>query len=355
MSADASLPRMSLDQLVALNDEIAALSRAGVPLDLGLKSLAGDMPGRLGRVAQIIGQRLEAGESLPQVLADPQAGGIPAAYAAVVAAGLRVGRLPSALEGIAHALRRHQQLRRSMTLGLVYPLFVVFLTLALFAFWLQKIAPALLLSADQWNQTVPWISPTVRLLSETAPLWTLGIPLLIVAYGGWLWYRSGEALASGGRSWFGWGPIGRVRRMRYVGQKALFADLLGVLLEHGVPLDEALPIAGGAAGDPAIRRGATQLAERVRSGQPATTPIEGVPPLVSCLLTASGDLSPGETLRRAARTYHDDAANRARRLGTTTPLLFTLVLGGGSVALYAAVTLVPWFLLLQRIGMVAGT
>jgi len=346
---------MSLDHLVALNDEIAALARAGVPLDLGLKSLASDMPGRLGRVSQIIGQRLEAGESLPQILADPKAGGIPAAYAAVVAAGLRVGRLPSALEGIAHAFRRHRELQRTMALGLIYPLLVVIMAFALLSFWLQKIAPVLVATADEWDQSVRWIAPTLRVLRETSPWWANIIPLAIVAYGGWLWYRSGEALRSGGRGWFRWGIIGRVRRMRFIGQKALFTDILGVLLEHGTPLDEALQIAGRAVDDPALRQAAAQLTERIRTGEAATTPIAGLPPLLGCLLTAAGDRSPGQALRRAARTYHDDAANRARRLSTSIPLVFTLIVGGGSAALYAAVTIIPWFFLLQRIGMAAGT
>ena len=39
---------VSLDDLIALNDEIIALIRAGVPLERGLAGLADDLPGRLG-------------------------------------------------------------------------------------------------------------------------------------------------------------------------------------------------------------------------------------------------------------------------------------------------------------------
>ena len=51
MTSPSSKPVITLDQLVALNDEIAALVRAGVPLDRGLRSLGEDLPGRLGRFA----------------------------------------------------------------------------------------------------------------------------------------------------------------------------------------------------------------------------------------------------------------------------------------------------------------
>ena len=42
--------RISIDELAALNDEIAALVRAGVPLDRGLLGAGGDLPGGLGRI-----------------------------------------------------------------------------------------------------------------------------------------------------------------------------------------------------------------------------------------------------------------------------------------------------------------
>ena len=75
---------ITLDQLAALNDEMAALARAGVPLDRGLLHVGGDLPGRLGRITRDIGQRLEQGETIEQVLSDES---LPTAYRAVVAAG----------------------------------------------------------------------------------------------------------------------------------------------------------------------------------------------------------------------------------------------------------------------------
>ena len=42
---------ISLDELVALNEEMAALVRAGVPLDAGMADLGGDLPGKLGVLA----------------------------------------------------------------------------------------------------------------------------------------------------------------------------------------------------------------------------------------------------------------------------------------------------------------
>ena len=100
---------ITLDQLLALNDEIAALARAGVPLDQGLLHLGRDLPGRLGAISRQFGQRLEAGEPVLALLGDD--GDLPPAYRAVVAAGIRTGRLSVALEGIATLLRTQVRAR----------------------------------------------------------------------------------------------------------------------------------------------------------------------------------------------------------------------------------------------------
>jgi general secretion pathway protein F len=355
MSAGAPLARFSLDDLVALNDEIVALVRAGVPLHLGLGALSQDMPGRLGRLSARISERLATGESLEQILGDQANSGVPKAYAAVVAAGMRAGRLSSALEGIAHALRRHAQLRRTITLSLVYPLLIVVITYSFLAFWVTKVAPQLAIGFAAWGEPSNWFTRTATFLGDTKPLWQYGLPALLFFFGLWLWLRSGQALHGERRArWWNLGIVGRLRRMRTVGQKALFADVLGVLLEHGTPLDEALLIAGQTVDHPTFREGASQLAERIRNGQPPTTNVNGFPPVIGCLLTSVGGASPADALRRVARTYHDDASRRARRLATNVPIFFTAIFAGGSVLFYAAVTIVPWLLLLHRIATEAG-
>ncbi len=42
---------LSLNDLIALNDEVVALSRAGVPLGRGLLGFGADIRGKLGAVA----------------------------------------------------------------------------------------------------------------------------------------------------------------------------------------------------------------------------------------------------------------------------------------------------------------
>ena len=90
----------SLEELIALTDEMAALVRAGIPLEEGLTHVARDLARRPGRIAQMLATRMQGGESLLHVVStSPDV--FPPTYRAVVEAGLRCGRLPAALEGLA--------------------------------------------------------------------------------------------------------------------------------------------------------------------------------------------------------------------------------------------------------------
>src|SRR6185437_8000132 len=79
-------PTITLDQLVALNDEIAALVRAGLPLERGLREVGGDLPGRLGTTMTALAGRLSRGASLPEAI-EAERARLPRIYRAIVEAG----------------------------------------------------------------------------------------------------------------------------------------------------------------------------------------------------------------------------------------------------------------------------
>ena len=119
-SGSSSTAALSLEQLIALNDEITALVRARVPLEGTLGEMGEDLPGRLGRIAQMLAERMKRGESLAQIL-ENEPEHFPPVYRAVVLAGLRAGRLSAALESISRSARRLDDMRRMTAAGFVYP------------------------------------------------------------------------------------------------------------------------------------------------------------------------------------------------------------------------------------------
>lgn len=342
---------VTLDQLVALSEEMAALARAGVPLDHGLQELGRDLPGRLGKLAGQMGERLEAGQPLERVVADLGAT-LPPAYRTVLAAGLRSGRLPAALEGVAQTGRRISQLRKSIGLSLVYPLVVLVVAWVLFIFVLTKLTPVMLqVLHDVELTTAPWDDVAQR-LSHSAVWWGAIVPAVACVWLAVIWYRSGR-VARGAElhPLLGMGAIPTLVRMQRAGRIASLSDLLAMLISHDVPLAEAIELASAAVGSPAIERGGKELAQRLRRGETIDKPPAGFPPMIAWTLSAGGDGSRlTHVLRRTAETYREEVARRGQWLQLYVPLVMIVGVCGSVALVYALVTLLPWILVMYRLA-----
>jgi type II secretory pathway component PulF len=345
---------MTLDDLIGLNDEIAALVRAGVPLDQGLGELGADMPGRLGQAATTIAARTARGESLVDVLGDPAAG-FPPIYRAVVEAGLRVGRLPAALESLATSIRRMTETRRSIMTACLYPLLLLILACGFFAFFSTKIAPTMSSAFEAFRVPGRAVLAVFTVLGQWAWLWGAMIPagVVVLAFLWWDQTRRTTLLGSSRTGYllqcFPW--IGETLRCS---RAATFADLLALLVEHDVPLGEAFTLAANACGDRRLIGAAKDFARSLDRGA-TVAQADGlhaaVPPLLRWLM-ASGQkqciLLPA--LRHAAQTYHRRAQYRADVARTLLPVLLMLVAGGSVTLAYALTLFLPYTSLLRTLG-----
>ena len=349
-----SIPNLSLDELIAINDEILALVRAGVPLGRGLLGLGRDLPGRLSKTVTVIGERMEAGETLPEVLSR-NSDQFPPVYRAVVEAGARAGRLPVALEGLATTTRRFAELRRVIGLALLYPLLILIGVCLLLALLVPRVIESVVIAFEV--QRVEDNMQLARLQStlESLEPWILMLPIVAVFVAGCWWSMSGRAMAAQPGilahplQWVPWlGPMVRFGRL------ATFCEVLGLLQQQQVPLAKALVLSADATGDPGIRSDARRLASQLDRGE---TPVAssanrfGVPPSLVWLMqgnTGCGDVS--QAFGHCAETYYRRSCYLGDWLRVYLPMLLTVVIGGTATVVYAGVVLIPWFYLLRQLG-----
>ena len=356
-SASGSPPAVTLEQLIALNEEMAALIRAGVPLEQGLAALGGALPRSPAQMVQRLSQRMAGGESLTQVLDDPQQ--FPPVWRAVVQAGLRSGRLAAALESLSQTARRLADVRRILSAGLVYPLIVVLLAYLLFVFLTVWLAPVVFEASRDLAGRVSWVSAALTRLGELVWWWAIPVPVLggLLLVGGWrhlgrsLWSKSSPPRRGRKRSW-DWRFLS-IRQAFQESRMATFAEVLALLVEQQVPLGESLVLAAQASGDGNLVEGAKQVAERLERGEllrhrddlPA-----GFPPLLGWIFIA-GMLQHNlpETLRRSARIYRARAARTAHWTAVCGPLVLTVVVGGSAVLVCALLAFFPIFQMLYQL------
>jgi len=346
-------PAITLDQLVALNDEITALVRAGVPLEQGLGNLGEDLPGRLGAFAASLAARMELGQSLSDALAEEGAN-VPPAYRAVIDAGLRAGKLSVALESVARSSRQLAELRRLLVSGLVYPLLVSLVAWGLFVFFTIAIAPVLLDALRDFD--APGQGPLAVLAGwgESARFWGPAAPLAVFLLIGAWWLLSRRASVVEPRSarlMLGWLPWtgGTLRSVR----TAAVAEIMATLIEHDVPLEQSILLAAETVGDRRTTRAADQIAEALRRGQPIPQDRGGgaFSPFLSWLMAAaSGRGVLLAALRHAASVYRREAERQADVAQFLVPVMLTLVIGGTVTVLYALLLFLPWISLLYDLS-----
>jgi general secretion pathway protein F len=343
---------MTLDELIALNDEIAALVRAGVPLEAGLAELGGDLPGRLGKFVATLAERTARGESLPQAIAD-SAGEVPPAYRAVIETGMRAGRLPAALEAVSTSARRLADLQRSLGIAAIYPLLVVMVAWAGTVLFSAALAPRLAMTFRSLDIPGHQIFAAVAWVGRGAwcwgPIGPLAFVALLVAW--WLACQRGTLLV--GR--WGDGLFDRVPwlgRMMRLSRTATFLELVALLVEHQTPLAESVVLAAEASCDRRTLHSARQLAAAIQQGQ--TRPqasVSAFSPLVNWLLMAAGgDGSLLASLRHAAATYRRRARHQFDLLRLWLPVFLTVVVGGSVTALYALMVSAPYATLIRVLG-----
>ncbi len=342
---------VTLKELIALNDEIVALVRARVPLDKGLTQMSQDLTGRTGQLASQLGEELSRGESFSDAL---RSSGVrfPPIYQAVVEAGLQSGRLSTALETVARSTRRLAEARRTVVASLIYPLFVFLLAWSLFVFFVCQIARALLVVFE--DATVP----AARLLEAIVPLgksanyWGPAVPIVVVVV--FVWWAYGSSRASllepvHADKLLGWLPwLGSMARSY---RQAAFAEMLHVLIQHDLPLPQAIRLAAEATGTRKTRRGAEQIASAIERGEKLGGSVDRAPgfsPVLEWLLRSGHDMG---TLQSALRHAADVYQRRAQRLATSAQLymapLMTLLIGGTVTVAYTGMTFGIWLALLN--------
>ena len=334
----------SLDDLILLNREIAALVKAGIPLELGLRGLSGSVGTRLGRLSERLSKRLASGRSLPDALAE-EGPAVSPVYTAVMEAGLASGRLPEALESLAASGQLIQETRRKVFLAVLYPVLCAIVGYIMFCGFLSVIAPQLVNAAEMFRFPLTWPIELARTLHQHRMYAITVVPSIVLSVivvtlllrnsltrAPWQWLSS-----------FRWVPgVAAIRRSQNWAQ---FTELLAMQLENATPLARAFTLAADSTDNARFHREARSVSENLAQGNTLSTALSSVkslPPLVRWMLVTGekqGTLS--LTLRQLADTYRRRALRQAADLKTWLPVIITIGVTGTIGLAYGLAFFIP--------------
>jgi type II secretory pathway component PulF len=341
----------TLSQFITLHDQLVALVKAGVPIQLGLPIRGSGAAVAFERIGATVARRVGEGASVQEALEDPR---VPAAYRSVAQLALTSGDLATALSGANHMAEARDDSWYALRMSLRYPLVICCLAYVGIVLFCLFLVPTL--ESMYENMRIPAGSglSAVTALRRTLPYWVAIPPIGLVLLAIWTRWTSsgaiGTARATGVLAWLP-GTSKIIREQRWT----RFAELLASHLDAGAPLPEGLRMAAAAWENDALQRATLAHAASLDRGQAPSGDnsfAAGLPPFLRWAICHADD-AVGRTraLRMAADAYRESACRRIQRLRVVAPIVTGLVIGGGVVLLYALALFVP---VVQMIEGLAG-
>ena len=258
---------ITIDQLLALNEEIAALVRAGVPLERGLLVAGARPAGPAGPDRQ---RPLAAGSAGARAWSRRWRARSDRSRR-FTARSSRPGRgragcrsRSRAWRGMSAAIPRPAP-PSGWRSGI--PSWCSPWRTRLFVGLVALVVPRFVAAFESLGLAEPAPLRWLSWLGETAHYWwpvgPIALVVLVIA-----WVRSGTAARFQARTWSWLRLFPWMRSILANYETANFSELLALLLEHRVPYPSALVLAAESTGDPRLTRGARQLAEAVARGEP---------------------------------------------------------------------------------------
>src|SRR5690554_5522560 len=312
--------------LALVTRQLATLIQSGIPIEQALSATSqqSTKPRIRGMLIAIRAKVME-GYTLAEF---PRA--FPRLYRSTVAAGEHAGHLDLVLNRLADYTESRQEARQKIQLAAIYPIILSVVAIAIVVFLLTYVVPDIIEVFLKQGQDLPGL--TVAMLSVSEFLGSYGVYLLILLVIAIIGFR--VALTK---------PAFRMKFHKQLLHLPLFAGMvrgvntaryastLSILTTSGVPLVEAMKIAGEVLSNDYLRRELREAARKVSEGGSLHRSLDqtGYFPPMMLHMIASGEAS-GELdsmLERTARMQENTLQSKiAAIVGLFEPLML-LVMG----------------------------
>lgn len=321
---------LTASDLALVTRQLATLIQSGIPVEQALSAAAqqSSRP-RIRSMLIAIRAKVMEGYSLADSLGEfPKA--FPRLYRSTVAAGEHAGHLDLVLNRLADYTENRQEARQKIQLAAIYPIILSFVAIAIVVFLLTYVVPDIIEVFLKQGQELPTLTRAMLAVSEF--LGNYGVYILILLVLALVGFR--VALRKPGfRKRFHKRLLhlplvsGMVRGVN----TARYASTLSILTTSGVPLVEAMRIAGEVLSNDYLRERLRDAARKVSEGGALHRSLEqtGYFPPMMLHMIASGEAS-GELdsmLERTARMQENALQSKiAAIVGLFEPMML-LVMG----------------------------
>ncbi len=335
-------PSLSVSERALVTRQLATLIAAGLPVEEALLAVSkqSEKPATNSMLITVRSKVME-GFSLANALAEyPRA--FPSLHRATVAAGESAGHLDLVLNRLADFTESQQESASRIKQALVYPVILFVLTVLILAGLLGYVVPDIVKVFAESEQELPWLTTAVIAASDFVV--DYGLVIFVLAVVIVLGTNRILKVPSIRLTWHRWIlglPIaGKLSRGTNTAQ---FASTLSILSSSGVPLVDAMRIAGEVLSNTWLRQNVSEATVRVSEGSSLSKALEvsGYFPPMMLHMIASGESS-GELddmLERVARHQQQDAELLMSMLLSLFGPIMLIVMGGAVFTIVMAILL----------------
>lgn len=328
--------------LALMTRQLATLVSAGSPLEEALGTISRQSEHRSARrIFSAIRSRVMEGHTLASSLGQFPAA-FPVLYRATVGAGEQSGHLAQVLERLADYTENSLLNQQKVSTAFIYPALLALVAVGIVIALLKFVVPNVISVFDTFDGDLPTL--TQMLIASSNFLENHGITLLIGIIGFVIFVRYLLKFPSWKRR-----SHRLLLKLPLVGRLVRgintehFARTLSILASSGVPILDALKIAGGVITNIPMREAVDEATIKVREGMAINKALQQsgyFPPMVIYLIASgegSGQLD--QMLERAAIQQERETQSRITKMvGLLEPLLI-LVMGGAVTAIVLAIML----------------
>jgi len=322
-------PHIPTERLLIFSQELAALLKAGLPLVQSLDvMLERQKDATFRRSLETIREKVRSGIALSEAFR-AEGALYPPILSASLIAGERSGNLEGVLRRLGQYLRLTYALRRKAIAAAVYPLLLFAMMGALLAVMVLFVIPGFKEFYGGMDLELPLLTRVVMAFAVFLRHNVFWVVLVLVA--GWVafkaWARRESSAIVMDRLLLSVPYVGRLMKMYATSQ---LTRTLSALLQGGLPLLNALEVAGASIGNRAMASVVSGAAHQIREGRSLTMALESTGMIDNLTLEMvkvgeqTGAL--GEMLNSVADFYDEEMeTSMAKVLALVEPVLLVFM------------------------------
>lgn len=312
---------MSLLELALFTRQMATLVGAGLPIEEALQAVAQQTEKRrAGAMIMAVRGRVREGYALAQALGEfPST--FPDMYRSTVAAGEQSGFLDVVLENLADYIEARFESRRNVEMALFYPALLLTFALLIVGALLIYVVPDIVRVFDDTGEQLPFLTQVMIAVSEflQAWLWLVAVGAAVFVIGLRRVLAQPRIRSAWDRRKLGLPVAGRIVRG---GNASRYASTLSILTSSGVPLVDAMRIAGEVVTNQWLKARLDHATARVSEGASLKVALESAghfPPMFLHMVASGEATGELDTMLRKVAQYQQQ---ELERLVTTLVRLF---------------------------------